>query len=254
MNSKNFKTAACTAFLKTLMMAFNLIFFLIGFCLVVVGFYGFRVFRQFFTFAPSTSIYFPVIAIGVFMMFVGALALWCTPKGTVWLLNVYSVLIFILFLSIFSVSILFAVKHDSWQSTLKNGIESSMEKYQNETQSIDVLQSSIKCCGSQNFTEWFNTSWAKGQNKVPKSCCIKKNSCINENLNVSNATDIYQIVKLPCFILFKKFDFFLFIGLFNQSKLDNPRKVFGNCWHWIRQFIYCPSWIAFDMSIGSKFK
>lgn len=195
MNTKKFKTAACTALLKTLMMAFNLIFFLIGFALLVVGFYGYKVFKQFFTFAPSTSIYFPIIAIGLLMMFIGALALWCTPKGTVWLLNVYSIFVFVLFLSIFSISILFTVKHDSWQSTLKNGIERSMENYQNETQSIDVLQSSIKCCGLHNYTDWFNTTWAKGHNNVPKSCCIKKNICNNENINVSNATDIYQTVN-----------------------------------------------------------
>ncbi|CAF0913266.1 unnamed protein product [Brachionus calyciflorus] len=193
MEGKKFKTAACTAFLKTLMMMFNLVFFLIGFALLVAGFYGYKVFKQFFVFAPSTSIYFPIIFIGLFMMFVGAYAFWCTPKGTVWLLNVYSILIFVLFLSIFSISILFSVKHDSWKGTLKQGIDRSINNYQNDTRSIDFLQMSIKCCGSENYTDWFNTQWANQEKRVPKSCCIKKQACVNEGLETSaNATDIYQ--------------------------------------------------------------
>lgn len=113
MDGKKFKTAACSAFLKTLMMAFNLIFFVIGLAFLIAGIYGFKVFREFFSFAPSTTIYVPIICIGLFMIIVGVLSLWCTPKGVIWLLYVYSALIFVFFVSIFAVSIMFTVKHDA---------------------------------------------------------------------------------------------------------------------------------------------
>lgn len=196
MNPKQFKTAAFLAFLKTLMMIFNLVFFLIGFVLLIVGFYGLKVFRQFFAFAPSIWIYYPLIAIGLFMMLVGALSFWCTPKGIVWLLNVYAILIFLLFLSIFSFSVFFTVKNDSVATSLKVGIERSMRSYQNNSKAIDILQSKFKCCGSKNFTDWFATEWASHHNIVPKSCCINKNECSNEDLNILNATGIYQQVTL----------------------------------------------------------
>lgn len=89
-------------------------------------------------------------------------------------------------------SILFTLKNDTWKSTLKEGIERSMNNYKNETKPIDVLQTSIKCCGSENYTDWFNTPWAEGQKKVPTSCCVKTNECKQEDLNPLNVTFINQ--------------------------------------------------------------
>lgn len=194
MNSKRFKTAAFMAFLKTLMMVFNLLFFLIGFSLIVVGLYGMKVFQEFFSFAPSEMIYYPLIFIGLLMMLIGALSFWCTPKGIVWLLNIYAGLIFLVFLSIFSFSVFFTVKHNSVKTTLKSGFEKSMKNYETNFRAIDILQIKFKCCGSDNYTDWFATEWANNQNNVPKSCCINKNHCINKNLDIFNTTDIYEQV------------------------------------------------------------
>lgn len=194
MNSKRFKTVAFMAFLKTLMMVFNLFFFLIGFSLMIVGLYGLKVFQEFFSFAPSDMIYYPLISIGLFMMLIGALSFWCTPKGIVWLLKLYGVLIFVLFLSIFSISIFFTVKYNSVGTSFRSGFEKSMRNYENNSKAIDIIQIKFKCCGSNNFTDWFVTEWANDHESVPKSCCINKNQCINKNLNIFNATDIYEQV------------------------------------------------------------
>lgn len=196
MNPKQFKTAAFMAFLKSLMMIFNLVFFLIGFSLLIIGFYGLKFFQQFFAFAPSVSIYYPLISIGLFMMLVAALSFWCTPKGIVWLLKIYAMVIFLLFLSIFSFSVFFSVKHDSIENTLQTSIERSMENYQNSSKAIDILQSKFKCCGSKNFTDWFATQWANQHKNVPKSCCKNKTQCVNQDLNILNSTDINQQVAL----------------------------------------------------------
>ena len=79
----------------------------------VIGIYGIKMFKDFFTFAPGNIIYMPFIGIGIFMMLVGMLSLWCTPKGVSWLLYSYGVIVFILFVAILGLSALFMVKRDT---------------------------------------------------------------------------------------------------------------------------------------------
>lgn len=189
MNAKRLGTVACTAFLKTLLLAFNLLFFTLGLVFFVIGVYGIRVFKEFFTFAPSNYIYVPFICIGAFMMAVGLLSLWCTPKGISWLLYVYGMIIFVLFIAVFAMAILFAVKHDTFESELKTGIERSIANYTADSESIDLLQSTIHCCGSLDYTDWFATQWADSKKSVPKSCCIDSANCAN--IDPMNVTQIY---------------------------------------------------------------
>jgi hypothetical protein len=94
-------------------MIFNLLFLLLGLALTIVGIYSYRMFKQFFSFAPSTAIYIPIIAIGVFMIIIGALSLWCTPKGVSYLLYIYAFIVFVLFLAIFTISVLFFARRDT---------------------------------------------------------------------------------------------------------------------------------------------
>jgi hypothetical protein len=193
MNGKSLGTVACTALLKTLLLAFNLIFFAIGLIFLVIGVYGFKVFTDFFSFAPSKFIYIPIMCIGIVMMITGILSLWCTPKGIRWLLNTYAVGIFVLFLAIFAFSIFFTVKRDAFESTIKRGISSSIESYNGEIKenSIDFLQEKLHCCGSESYGDWFNTKWSKPNNKVPESCCITLKNCNHVDLPLQNATDIW---------------------------------------------------------------
>lgn len=193
MNAKKFGTAACTALLKTILLAFNLIFFAIGLAFLVIGIYGYKVFSDFFQFAPSSHIYIPLICIGITMMGIGLLSLWCTPKGVSWLLYLYGAIIFVLFVAIFSISVLFMVKRDAFETTLKTSIDNSIKNYPKEKESIDLLQSTIKCCGLENYADWFTTTWANKKNSVPDSCCKVQNKleCNHENLG-KNLTDIYQ--------------------------------------------------------------
>jgi len=188
------RSTACSALLKTLLMLFNVLFLAVGIALFVVGVYGYKMFKQFFAFAPSTTIYIPIICIGLFMIVVGALSLWCIPKGVRYLLYVYAVVVFVLFLSIFTISVLFFARRDAIELTFKAGVVRLMNTYPNETASIDILQANIKCCGSENYTEWFEPKWANNTKKVPESCCMVKLNCTHENLeDNSNAADIYQI-------------------------------------------------------------
>lgn len=192
MNVKQFGTAAWTAILKTMLFIFNIVFFAIGVAFLTIGIYGMTVFKNFFSFAPSNYIYLPFICIGIFMILVGLLSLWCTPKGVTWLLSLYAVIIFSLFIVVLAVSAIFMVKRGALEDNLKTAIETGMANYPKEAPSIDLMQTHLECCGSHNYTDWFDSVWAGHQNNVPLSCCINQapGQCVHEHLS-DNLTSIY---------------------------------------------------------------
>jgi len=230
MDFKRFGTVACTALLKTLLMIFNILFIALGLALLVIGAYGIKSFKYFFTFAPSQQIYVPVICIGLFMMIVGVLALWCVPKGVNSLLILYSIIIFILFLSIFTISIIFMVQREKFETTIKTGIANAIKNFPEEATSVDLLQENIKCCGVENYTDWFETKWADGKKKVPKSCCkVNENTCRNEDLSP------------------KKLHWHLPRRMLQESVWFDWVKIWPHWWCWIRLSSFYPLWLIANM-------
>lgn len=145
MNStkKSFKTMAFTALLKSILILFNILFLFIGLSFMLIGIYGFKMFKQFFSFAPSTAIYVPILSIGLFMILVGALSLWCIPKGVSSLIYLYAIVVFLLFLSAFTVSLLFISRRETVETTFKTGIDRMINLYPNESDAMDLLQSKV---------------------------------------------------------------------------------------------------------------
>ncbi|XP_043381564.1 CD63 antigen isoform X2 [Chelonia mydas] len=65
----------------------------------------------------------------------------------------------------------------------------TLDKYNRESQvtkGIDHLQENFQCCGAQNYTDWFNTTFGSLNSAVPNSCCkMITKSC---GMNLSNDT------------------------------------------------------------------
>lgn len=191
MDSRSFGSKACTALLKTLLIVFNALFLMLGVLLFTIGIYGLSVTNVLFiTFASQRTIYLPFLLIGLFMMIVGSLSLWCTPKGITWLLYLYGCIIFILFAAVFILSALLIVRHDAVENSLKVGITKSMENYSNDKIAMDRLQSTLRCCGSSNFSDWFSTKWFNETRSIPASCCINSTMCHNtQNIETQDLFD-----------------------------------------------------------------
>jgi len=190
MNARSCGTAAWTAILKTMLLIFNLVFFAFGVAFCIVGIYGMTVFKNFFTFAPSKTIFLPFIGIGTFMIVIGLLSIWYTSKGVTWCLNIYGIIVFVLFVAVLAMSSLFVVRRDTFEQTLQVSINDAIHDYPKDKDSIDLLQKTLHCCGSKNYTDWFSTKWADSKLKVPESCCKQAQNCAHENLK-NNTTDIY---------------------------------------------------------------
>lgn len=183
--------ATCTALLKTLLFFFNIVFFALGISLVFLGCYGLKDFHSFFTFAASSSVWVAFLAIGLFILCIAVLSFWCIPKGVSWLLNLYGIVVFLLFVAVLCSSSAFMIKREALEHTIQTGFANQMNNYQDDKRSIDLVQESVKCCGLMNYTDWFSTPWADNRQRVPLSCCIDQAKCVHENLNTLNTTDIW---------------------------------------------------------------
>lgn len=192
MNVGKCTTAACTALLKTLLLIFNITFFSLGICFLMVGVYGLHTFRDFFVFTSGQTLYVPIMVMGIIITITGVLSLWFTPKGLAWLLYAYGIIVFILFIVTFSISAAFMVKRSPLEVELKRSIDHSIQIYDGKQQyPIDMIQKHFECCGSTNYTDWFQTMWGKQLRRVPESCC-KNPNCTHTNLPDTNATTIYE--------------------------------------------------------------
>ncbi len=106
-------SAAWIAILKTVLFFFNIIFFALGVCLLLIGVYGFRNLNSAFTFAPDNSVWIAILCIGSFVLLVAVFSFWFIPKGVRWLLNLYGLTVFLLFICVVFASSAFMIKRQS---------------------------------------------------------------------------------------------------------------------------------------------
>ena len=57
----------------------------------------------------------------------------------------------------------------------------------------------MKCCGSDDYSDWFTTAWAGGEKNVPTSCCKDdKNDCKHTNLPTGGNSTALEIYTKVC--------------------------------------------------------
>lgn len=103
---------ACMFFMRSLFFIFNLVLISIGVALFIIGIYGLSSFRDFSAIVPSANIYIAIICVGLFIVLIGIISLWCSTQNAAWLLNIYSLIVFILFLGVFTLSVLLIAKRE----------------------------------------------------------------------------------------------------------------------------------------------
>ncbi|KAG8432127.1 hypothetical protein GDO86_016672 [Hymenochirus boettgeri] len=89
------------------------------------------------------------------------------------LIKIYSAMMLLMFIIEIIVGISAYSYRDKLQSEASRRFQQILVRYGSEeqlTRGIDRVQQQFRCCGAQNFTDWFNTSSAFN---VPTSCCQK---------------------------------------------------------------------------------
>ncbi|XP_071949989.1 tetraspanin-7-like [Antedon mediterranea] len=177
---KRMQTTATMTLVQLLLTFFTLVFMIMGLTMLVIGLWGVIELKMYL--ALSTSDYskvpYALIGTGVFMFASGIIGLCATWRNYAWLLQVFGVLTFIVFVSLLSAGISGFLYRSPLQDSFREGLETAIEDYADKTEHdhyLDKLQSRLKCCGTNNYTDWIvdGTKWENmhGNTTLPWSCC-----------------------------------------------------------------------------------
>ncbi|XP_029909846.1 CD151 antigen [Myripristis murdjan] len=215
MEEQREKQTCGTICLKYLLFIFNVLFWLAGGVVLVVGVWTLVEKSDYISLLNSSyfsvSVYI-LIAAGAIVIVTGIIGCCATLKEMKSLLIVYFVLLFCIFLLEVIAGLLSYINYQQLDNDLRqNLMETMQQKYQQPgegsiTQAVDRLQQEFKCCGSNSSTDWAGSVWIQATwNKrlVPDSCC--KTPSDNCGLR-DHPSNIYKveggcIMKLEEFIL-----------------------------------------------------
>lgn len=110
------------------------------------------------------------------------------------LLGIYFTLILLILLLEIIAAILGYVYHEQIKAAVRVGMDAAIQNYTNEkyTHSVDIIQSELKCCGVDNYTDWEDTAYYLKNETVPTSCCKNKTQCTGSLKNDEDKRQLYQ--------------------------------------------------------------
>ncbi|KAJ6654388.1 hypothetical protein lerEdw1_006981 [Lerista edwardsae] len=171
----------CLLCVKVKMFVFNLIFWLGGCGVLGVGVWLAVTQGRFATLSfsfPSLSAAGLFMATGAIIMVVGFLGcLGAATEHRCLLLTFFLVLSTLFLLELVGL-LVFVTCRDKFDSYAQSNLKEGLKLYKTEgnlrlTNAWDHVQNEFRCCGVQNYTDWFevhNGTW------VPESCCLERSS------------------------------------------------------------------------------
>ncbi|XP_065843805.1 tetraspanin-9-like [Oscarella lobularis] len=160
---------------KFLIFFFNLIFWIFGLVLIIIGAIAMDKYGNIFSLDPNqswTSGLSLVIAVGCMIFVIAFFGCFGALRQNCPFLYIFALLMSIVFFLTIAGFALFVKFKKQIESRLKSAMIDSMNSY-NETGTKDVWDSMQskwpKCCGTNNYTDWCRL-WGI----VPESCCIDK--------------------------------------------------------------------------------
>lgn len=182
---KRLQTVAAVTCMKTLLMLFNFAFWVTGIAILGVGIWmevDLHKYLELTTNYYSATPYI-LIGTGAVIILIGSLACCCTAKGQPILLYLYSAFLMVIFVVELSAGISGYAYRTKLKTGFETGLNESVEEFgknEKKTDALNILQSSLQCCGIQNYTDWYDSPWSNGTHSVPESCC-KARKCIHEH-------------------------------------------------------------------------
>ncbi|XP_053741634.1 CD151 antigen isoform X1 [Synchiropus splendidus] len=217
------KSPTCgTICLKSLLLIFNVLFWLAGGAVLVVGVWTLVAKSDYISLLNSsfytTSTYL-LIAAGCVVIVTGIIGCCATLNERRSLLIVYLVLLLCIFLLEIIAGVLAFIYYQKcfpFCSQVDNDLTDNLkltmqQKYQQPgeealTQAVDKLHQEFKCCGSNSSADWADSLWIKSDTNhrlVPDSCCKSPSHLCGLRDHPSNIYKVEGgcIMKLEEFIL-----------------------------------------------------
>ncbi|XP_071839307.1 tetraspanin-7-like [Apostichopus japonicus] len=182
--AKSMQTTAAMAFVKLLLTIFNLIFWLTGLTLLVVGIAVLVGLRDYLDLSETdfTNMPYILIGTGLFMIAAGIIGCCAVVKNLAWFLQLFGIMIIVVFVALLAAGVFGFFYRTKLQDGFKAGLDKSMNGYNEETVddvhvAIDRVQSTLQCCGVANYTTWLQSDSKWHQEHLeegevaPGSCC-----------------------------------------------------------------------------------
>jgi len=164
--------------IKYSLFLFNLLFALSGLLLIVTGGVIQGAYSQYLDFLGDQFFNTPVflVVVGCIIFFVAFFGCCGAIKENHCMTLTFAVLMGVIFLMEIGAGIaaykLKGQVKGLVYANMETGMQNyGMEKYEGVTQTWDVLQRELRCCGTEEYMDWVNTTISSGEN-VPDSCCL----------------------------------------------------------------------------------
>jgi len=125
MNWHQFHSSASVALLRTLLFFVNFTFMISGGILILLGTVLQSQLKELFEITPEINSASPyiLIGLGLVIFFIGLWAFWCTVKGHITLLYIYSIVILLIFIVEIILAITVLMRKRTYEYTFKTGVK-----------------------------------------------------------------------------------------------------------------------------------
>ena len=180
------KVTGTMLWVKYLMFFFNVIFWLTGVALVVLGGLGELLYGDYKNitqtgFTSATAI---LIGVGSVIGILGFAGCYGAIRENYFTLKLFSYLMTLLLIAEIALGLWLYFAHFNVAKFLQDFLNNILSKYEDDNdiqELIDKVQRKYDCCGSKSYKDWFNSEWNKQRqnksigywvNSVPQSCCL----------------------------------------------------------------------------------
>lgn len=179
---------------KYLLFAFNLIFAITGFALIITGCVIQGVYSNYLDFLGDSFFNTPVllVVVGCIIFFVTFFGCCGAIKENHCMTLAFSVFLALILLIELGAGIASYTFRDEVGAIIEANMEKGLQNYGKDTykgvtETWNIVQHELKCCGAQEYMDWENTTFAQESNSVPDSCCLSDvEGCGKGILSMSN--------------------------------------------------------------------
>ncbi|CAK8673576.1 tetraspanin-7-like [Clavelina lepadiformis] len=194
MASRRMSTTPAVTCMKTLLSIFTFVYWLIGIGLLVLGVYSKLQLASFNLLSDVNFSSFPyaLIGIGIFITLTGFMGCAATAKGNTCLLRTYSLCLGLILLAELAAAFIVVGYRGRIGTSFEKGMTNAIANY-NESdykQAVDNAQSTLHCCGSANYTDYWKIDPSWEEDTVPMSCCKDTEWCKQHTAGSENIVSI----------------------------------------------------------------
>ncbi|CAB3230813.1 unnamed protein product [Arctia plantaginis] len=188
-----FKNVAVIACLKTFLFIFNIVFWLTGLLLLIVGLWAEFDLHKYMELSPEFSGTAPHVMIGIacLIVVVTSIAFSCIIKGQPVLLYIYGGFLACIFMMDAGVAVAVSCYRDTFGKSLRDGLTQTIMSANQTKTNFDFTQETFHCCGVSNYTDWILLS---PQKVIPRSCCLDLQNCVTANYSKVYQRGCYEVI------------------------------------------------------------